>query len=189
MSQRKFQRALVAFAFGSITATSFAKGELEVQIERLMQAANWPEMVRVSLQRGDIQRVAKAYLSTDEEKACVDASYTEQKVLARIAEGYAELYSDAALVAETANFINEPGARKIFSAVAARAPAVGASAAYEEQKAGAWSRLTAAEQKRFAEWVATPAGKYYLSVRPRQQRVHQEKLAQLGREILKSCRR
>jgi len=164
-----------------------ANAPLETEIAKLLDAMGWPEMIRVALQRGDLQKAAKAKLPGPEKAACIDSQYTEQRVLAQIAAGYAEVYTDPTIVAETTRFMASPGAKRILAAVAARAPAVGASAAYEEGKASAWNSLKPEERDRFIAFANSPAGKAYGEVRSKQTQAHQRRLALLSSEIVERC--
>ncbi len=163
--------------------------QLEVEISRLMDALGWPRMVSIALQRGDLQRVAKTKLREPSETAtaCVDERYTQKRVLARIAAGYQQVYSDPTVVAETTRYVAEPGFQQLLAKMAARAPAVGASAAHEESKSSAWQSLTPEEQRKFREFSETVAGKTYLAVRPAQLKAHQAQLAALAEEIVQEC--
>jgi hypothetical protein len=169
------------------TQTVLAVGNLSAEIDRLVRIAGWPEMIHLSLQRGDLQRVAKAKLTSADRSSCVDSKYTEERVLAEIKDGYADVYSDPSIVANTADFMAKPGAKKIFAAVAARTPAVGTSAAHEQVKEGAWDSLTSEERQTYIEFASSEAGKAYLSVRPKQLRAHQERLARLAGAIAAEC--
>jgi hypothetical protein len=184
------RRTLIALALAAPLQAQLATAasSLQTEIDRLMLALGWPEMVQVSLQRGDMQRASKAKLPSDR-AACVDAKYTEQRVLQEIAAGYAEVYSDATLVADTVKFMSDPGAKRILSAVAARAPTVGAGAAHEQAKNSAWDSLTPEEQKRFKEFTASEAGKAYIAIRPKQLQVHQQRLANLATSVAQECGR
>ena len=183
--RRLFRAIALALAFTATVAT--ASSSLTVEIDKLMEALGWPGMVRISLQRGDLQKAAKAKLPEPDKADCIAGKYTEKRILSEIAAGYAEVYTDPTIVSETTMFMSAPGARKILAAVSARAPAVGPSAAYEQNKSSAWNSLTSEERDRFTEFAKSPAGKAYIEVRARQTQVHQRRLARLAAEVVEQC--
>lgn len=180
---------ILAVALSVATSFAVASTSLQAEINKLMGVMGWPDMARIALQRGDLQKAAKAKLAGPDKAACIDKQYTEQRVLAEISAGYAEVYTDPAIVAETSKFMSSPGAKKILAAVASRAPAAGAGTAYEENKSSAWNSLTSEERDRFTAFANSPAGKAYDEVRSRQIQAHQRRLARLANEIVAECSR
>jgi hypothetical protein len=157
----------------------------------MMDILGWPRMVNIALQRGDLQRVAISKLTVHSPEAieCVNKRYTPQVVLAEIAKGYERIYADPVIVAEISRFYGQPAGQRILSKVAARAPAVGASAAYQESKGPHWDMLTPEEKRAFGEFGASPAGQAYIQGRPTQQRVHGEALLALAGRVANECSR
>jgi hypothetical protein len=164
------------------------KLRLHAAVAALVQAIDWPGMIRASLQRGDLQRAAKAKLQTAQGAACVDQKYTEQRVLDEIVAGYEQTYTDADVVSQIATFLVTPAAQKIVGAVTARTPAVGASAAATGSgRPAGWDSLTAEERSQWDAFGKSSAGKAYLAARQVQSRVHRERLANLANEVVKEC--
>ena len=151
-----------------------------------MNALGWPKIIAISLERGDLQRSAKAQLPLDR-AICVDGKYNSQIVLSEIAAGYAQVYSDPELVAETAKFIAEPGAQRILDAIALQARTVGASTAHEQKIPSAFALLSEEDKKRFVKFKDSPAGIAYLTVRPMQLQVHKQRLAKLSARVVQDC--
>lgn len=164
---------------------------LQSEIARMMDILGWPRMVGTTLQRGDLQRVAVSKLAVKSTEAveCVNTRYTQQLVLDEIAKGYERVYTDPAIVAEISRFYGQPAGQRILNKVAARAPAVGASAAYEESKSSHWDMLTPEEKRAFGEFGTSPAGQAYIQGRPTQQKVHGEVLLALASRIASECSR
>jgi len=150
-------------------------------------------MVDIALKRGDLQKVAKARLIDQTQSAfdCVEARYRPSVVLARIASGYELVYhdQDPELVAETERYVRDPSFQKVLNRVAARAPEVGASAAYEEGKSSVWRGLTDQEREHFREFAGSSAGKFYLSSRSQLMEVNQRQLSALANEVATACSR
>lgn len=168
-------------------SSASASSRLHSEVVKMTEAMAWPEMIRIALARDDLQRKARAQVSSEKAAECVNQKYTVERVLAEIVAGYEQIYSDPDVVAQITRFIAEPGAKKIFAAVAARAPAVGVSAAYEEHKSSPVAKLTPEEIARFDVFAKSEAGKAYLAMRPAQQRVHQERLAALAGRVAREC--
>lgn len=155
-----------------------------------MNAAGWPHMIEIALSRGDLQRAAKARLGamSDEQAACIDKQYTQDRVLDRILIGYMQLYSDRKIVSGITRFYESPGGKRILDKVAERSRQIGAAAAHSESKSAASDVLTPEEKAAFAEFASSPSGKAYLELRPTQLRIHQAELAALADEIGRKCR-
>jgi hypothetical protein len=160
----------------------------EAQIRKMMDAINWPQMIALSLQRGDLQRAAKASVGAGPEQGrCIEEKYTSKRVLARIASGYLRVYSDPAIVAAITAHHETSGARRLLAKVASRTPSLGAKGAYEAGKSTAYDALTKEEQREFGQFGLSPAGKEYLAKRPTQLIIHQEELDALKKEIIAEC--
>lgn len=183
--QRRFMM-MVVLVFSAWSGNAVAVGDLHAEIERLMLNLGWHQMVRVSLERGDVQKIAKAKLPP-EAWQCVDSKYTERRVLDEIAAGYAEVYSEPNIVSTTADFVAKPGAKRILAAVADRAPAVGASAAYQEVRGPALATLTPEERQELREFDQSDAGRTYVEVSAKQLRVHHDRLEGLATSIANEC--
>jgi hypothetical protein len=162
---------------------------LQAEIARMIVVLGWPKMVDITLQRGDLQRVAASKLPTNTPEAleCVNQKYTQRRVLDEIAKGYEKVYSDPAIVAEISRFYSLPGGKRIQDQVAARAPAVGAQAAYEGSKDSHWTLLTPEEGRAFTEFANSPAGKAYIAGRPLQLKIHGEILQALAARVASEC--
>ncbi len=162
----------------------------EAQIRKMMDAINWPEMIELSLQRGDLQRAAKASAGVGPEQIrCIDEKYTGKRVLTRIAAGYLRVYSDPAIVEAITAHHKSSGSRRLLDRIASRTPARGAKGAYEAGKSTAHAALTKEEQREFGVFAISPAGKEYLAMRPTQLIIHQEELNALKKEIVDECSR
>lgn len=162
---------------------------LQQEIRRMMTALGWPRMIEIALDRGDLQRAAKTRLGhlSDAQAACVDRSYTPERVLEKISDGYAELYSDSEIVVGITRFSESKGGKRILDKVAERSKQVGAAAAHLESKATAYDSLTPEDRAIFAKFTASPSGKAYLEGRPAQLRIHKAKFIVLADEIGRQC--
>jgi hypothetical protein len=169
--------------------TSSERSALQAEIARMIVVLGWPRMVDITLQRGDLQRVAASKLQTKtpEGLQCINQKYTQRRVLDEIAKGYERVYSDPAIVAEISRFYSHPGGKRIQEQVASRAPAVGAQAAYEGSKDSHWNLLTPEEKRAFTEFGSSPAGRAYVEGRPLQLKVHSEMLLALAARIAGEC--
>lgn len=182
-----------AISFGLIAtaqAQTTVASQLEQEVDRMMNAHGWPRMIRIALDRGDLQRAALGRLDrlASVSPECLNQKYTQERVLGKIRLGQMQIYSDPEIVAGIARFHESQAGKRILDKVAERAKQVGAATAYLESKESASKLLTPEEAAVFAKFADSPAGKAYIKLRDPLLRALQVQLATLADEVGYECR-
>jgi len=177
------------FAATSHEQESQPSPQLQSEIKRLMTALGWDRMIKISLERGDPQRMAKQKLGAKgvEISTCIDENYTAQRMLERIELGYTKVFSNPSIVGGIADYMENSSAQKQFDRIAKRSTEVGAAVAHSELKSKAPNAITPSELTNLEAFSKSPAGKAYVESQVSLKRVHLQELSQLADDVAKQC--
>ncbi len=176
---------VVALACSATALPTTEREAVELEIQRMLETLHWKNMISISLERGDTQRAAKRGATSEQQQTCVDAEYTEEKILNVIAASYARIYTSSQVLAEINDFFQRPGGQKILSNVAAQSKLVGSRVAAEQLRPELV--LTPVEQKEFELFAASTAGRQYLEARRRLPTIQRELLAEFAVAVQGKC--